>query len=95
MENDWIKTGIEGIQELFDHAPDDDIIRTFCVYALRMLNAASQIVNTDFFYYTQNALLPVLKLYTEYFIKEVDSYLESSSDEEKTVCWRIWKRQLI
>lgn len=83
MENDWIKTGIEGIQKHFDNAPDDDIIRSFCVYTLRMLNAASQIVNTDFFYYTQTALLPVLKLYTEYFIKEVGIYLESASGNEK------------
>lgn len=84
MRDDWIKEDIAKINELFLKAADDNLMRSFCMYSLRMLNSAAQIMNTDFFYFTENAILPILKMYIKYFIEETQEYLEQDFDMRKS-----------
>lgn len=81
MENDWIIPGMEDLKALYEEAQGEMALRSYIACLIRLLNGLSQIKASSFHRYENIILVKPMKLFTAYFIDEVQQLLNAKESE--------------
>lgn len=80
---EWITSKIEGLKGLYDKCHDEKAIRSYIVCMIRLLNGLAQLQEAQFHRYEYAILYKPIKVFTEYFVDQIQKALAEENAGEK------------